>query len=182
MAHADPFRDDLPPVPGRNETPTERLDRNWNELLQELRIAQTGTQVFAGFLLSLPFQQRFGQLTTAQRALYLTAFSLATLATVLLIAPVSSHRLLFRQNAKRALVRLGDRLAKCGLVALALGVTCATVLIFDVVAGLRTAVAVGTVTLVMFGATWLALPLGTLGRQRRAHPDDAPDSLSRPAG
>lgn len=53
----------------RNETSAERIDRNWNEMLQELKVVQTGMQILAGFLLTVPFQQRFLTLTGAQRAM-----------------------------------------------------------------------------------------------------------------
>ena len=71
----------------RHETETEGLDRNWNELLQELRVTQTGVQILAGFLLTLPFQQRFSALEDEQRTAYLVSLSSAVLATALLVAP-----------------------------------------------------------------------------------------------
>src|SRR6478752_8344398 len=80
-----------------DETPTQRADRNWDELLQELRVAQTGVQVLTGFLLTLPFQARFTHLDAVQQATYLTAVVLGVVSIALLIAPLSSHRLLFHQ-------------------------------------------------------------------------------------
>ena len=121
--------------PHRNETAAERMDRNWNELLQELRVTQTGVQILSGFLLTLPFQQRFATLDDLQRTIFLVAVSLSTVATALLVSPVSSHRLLFRRGAKDTLVTTGDRLAKAGLVALGLTVTTVVLLIFNVVLG-----------------------------------------------
>jgi hypothetical protein len=143
----------------RNETPTERLDRNWADLLQELRVAQTGVQLLTGLLLTVPFQQRFGELTEFQRADYLAALALSVVATALLIAPVVTHRALFRLHARGPLVAAGQRLALAGLSALGLSVTGVVVLIFDVVAGTTAAVAGGVGTLVIFGLLWVALPL-----------------------
>src|ERR1700756_3552122 len=98
----------------RGETEIERLDRNWNNLLQELRVVQTGVQLLTGFLLTLPFQQRFTALGRAERVDYLLAVALAAASTALLIAPVALHRLLFRQHARRGLVSVAHRLALLG--------------------------------------------------------------------
>lgn len=93
----------------RRETPTERLDRNWNEILQELRVTQTGVQILTGFLLTVPFQQRFEELTGTQREIYLVLVVLAAITTGLMVAPVSLHRMLFRRRAKASLVAVADR-------------------------------------------------------------------------
>jgi MFS family permease len=154
-------------VAGRNETSAERVDRNWNELLQELRVAQTGVQILSGFLLTLPFQQRFSSLSPAYRAVFLCAFVLATLATGLLIAPVSSHRLLFRKREKEVLVATSDMLAKAGLTALSLTVTAVVLLIFGVVVGTGAGLVAGALVLAFFLALWIFLPLALLRRQRQ---------------
>jgi hypothetical protein len=75
----------------RGETPVERLDRNWGDLLQELRVVQTGVQLLTGFLLTLPFQSRFSDLGPFQQDVYLTTVALAVAATGFLIAPVAVH-------------------------------------------------------------------------------------------
>src|SRR3954467_14665897 len=98
----------------RDETPTERLDRNWNDLLQELRVVQTGVQLLTGFLLTLPFQQRFASLNSTERGIYLADVSAAVCSTALLIAPVALHRLLFRQHARAEQVSIAHRLAMAG--------------------------------------------------------------------
>ena len=76
----------------RNESAVEKLDRNWMELLQELRVLQTGVQILAGFLLTLPFQSRFETLDDYQTTLYLANVALAALTTALILLPVSVHR------------------------------------------------------------------------------------------
>src|ERR1700709_2460628 len=88
----------------RNETPTERLDRNWLSLLQELRVVQTGVQLLTGFLLTLPFQPRFDGLSAAMRIVYLATVGCSVGATVLLEAPVGMHRILFRRHRTQFLV------------------------------------------------------------------------------
>jgi hypothetical protein len=148
----------------RNETDAERIDRNWSELLQELRVAQTGVQILSGFLLTLPFQQRFTQLSTVYRSVYMPAFILATLATGLLIAPVSSHRLLFRKHEKDVLVSTSDVLAKAGLAALALTVVAVVLLIFGVVVGTLAGLVAATLVLIFFLSTWVGMPLLLLRR------------------
>src|SRR5690349_5468234 len=85
---------------GRDETPLERADRDWNELLQELRVVQTGVQLLTAFLLTLPFTQRFAELDPVHVNLFVGVVLLAATATGLLIAPVSLHRHLFRQRRK----------------------------------------------------------------------------------
>src|SRR5690606_24473953 len=97
---------DAPVGDDRKESRDERMDRNFVELLQELRVLQTGTQILAGFLMTLPFQSRFPELSDYHRVLFLVAIVLAFLTTVLLVGPVSVHRALFRQHRKADLVRV----------------------------------------------------------------------------
>lgn len=144
---------------GRDETPLERLDRNWDELLQELRVVQTGVQLLAGFLLTLPFQQRFTEIGDLDRSVFLVAFGLSVVATAFLVAPVSAHRLLFRRGEKAALVALANRCARLGLVALALAVSAVAFVIVDVVAETGAAVAAAGGALLLFAVNWLVLPL-----------------------
>jgi hypothetical protein len=93
----------------REESHDQRMDRNWNELLQELRVSQTGVQILAGFLLTLPFQQRFEGLRAPERTLYLCTVVVACASTLLLVTPVVLHRALFRRHAKDTLVHAADR-------------------------------------------------------------------------
>ncbi|HEU4997871.1 MAG TPA: DUF6328 family protein [Lapillicoccus sp.] len=148
----------------RDETATERADRNWNELLQELRVTQTGLQILTGFLLTVPFQQRFGELPEPLRVVFLVALSLAVLSTVLVVAPVASHRVLFRRRAKPELVSSADRLTKAGLTTLALTIVAVVVLVFGFVAGTTAAVIAGAVASVFFVVQWVVLPARLLGR------------------
>jgi hypothetical protein len=145
----------------------ERADRNWTDLLQELRVTQTGVQVLTAFLLSLPFQQRFSGLSDGQRWLYLVVVLLAVAATALLLTPVSIHRAVFRHREKQALVVVADRVAKVGLAVLALAITGAVALIFDVVRGTGAAIAFGAGTLVLITLMWAAIPAAVRRRGRR---------------
>lgn len=144
---------------GPSGTGRRRLDRNWDDLLQELRVAQTGVQLLTGLLLTVPFQARFDVLVAHQRLVYLVAISLSALATALLIAPVVMHRVLFRQNARRTLVSAGQRFALAGLVTLGLAVTGVVGLIFDVVAGPVAGATAAAVTFAAFAALWGVVPL-----------------------
>jgi hypothetical protein len=157
---------DAVPGDGRDETEGERLDRNWNELLQELRVTQTGTTVFTGFLLTIPFQQRFGDLTTVQLTIYLVLVGFSALATVLAIAPVSLHRALFRQGAKTRIVHIANLLLIAALAAVGLTLTGTALLVFDVVLGLGAGIAAGAVTLAITALVWAALPAVTRRHQR----------------
>src|SRR3954447_16438044 len=100
---------------GRSETALERCDRNLVELLQEVRVAQTGVQILFAFLLTVPFTARFEQLTGAQEALYFVTLPAAAAAALLLIAPTSYHRIFFRLGDKEHLVRTANRLTMLGL-------------------------------------------------------------------
>lgn len=151
----------------RDETPTEQLDRHWNELLQELRVAQTGVQLLTGFLLSLPFQQRFAMLTDAQLGIYLSVVSLSLAATGLLLAPVSIHRVVFRLHERRELVKEAAILAQAGLVALGLAICGVALLIFDVTKGPTVGYFVGIVTFALLSLLWLVAPLRLRRRARR---------------
>ena len=135
---------------GRNETEEERLDRKWNDLLQELRVMQTGAQLTAGFLLTLPFQQKFADLDDFARRLYLALVLLAALTTALVLAPVAIHRRLSGEHVKERLVQTAHRLVYGVLTCLTLLVSGMVMLIFDVVVD-RTyaAVAAGSIFVVM---------------------------------
>src|ERR1041385_4791930 len=91
----------------RTESKPQKFDRQWNELLQEMRVLQTGVQVLTGFLLTIPFQQRFDRLSDVERRLYIAAVGLAVLSTLFLIAPVSMHRMLFRRGERDRLLTRG---------------------------------------------------------------------------
>jgi hypothetical protein len=164
---------------GRHETPDERADRNWNELLQELRVTQTGVQLLTGFLLTLPFQQRFADLDDVQVGIYLTLVLLAALTTVLVIAPVSLHRLLFQRHLKMTTVRTGHVIALAGLASLAMVVVGTVLLVFDVVVGRSTAIAVALAVLVVIVLGWLVGPL-VFGRRAKLA-DDQEDADPVPA-
>jgi len=121
---------------GRDETANEQSDRNWNEMLQETRIVQTGTQILSGFLLTIAFQPRFATLSALQHDVYLVLVLAATVTTALALAPVVLHRRLFRQHEKREVVDRGHRLLSCALVGLGVVMTGTVLLIFDVAEGL----------------------------------------------
>ena len=147
-----------PGAPGRSETPLERWDRNFSELLQELRVAQTGVQVLFAFLLTLPFTDRFERITGLQRGTYVVTLVAAAAATALLIAPVSYHRLVFRQGRKPQLVRTGSKLATLGLGCLLVAMLCAVLLVVGVVLGAPLAGGIVAVLAVLYVFLWYVLP------------------------
>jgi Family of unknown function (DUF6328) len=156
----------------RGETTIQQLDRNWNELLQELRVTQTGVQLLTAFLLSLPFQQRFTRLTHTQVIIYLTAVMLSITATGLLLAPVSIHRFVFRLHERRELVKEAGYLAQAGIATLALAITSVVTLVFDVTEGPAAGYTVGALTFFALGLLWLFLPLRLRRRARLLNPDE----------
>lgn len=143
---------------GRHETVEERMDRNFTDLLQELRVVQTGTQVLAGFLLTLPFQERFAELTRYQTTLFLVSIVLAFVTILLLVGPVGVHRSLFRQHRKAELVEISHRLARLGLATLGLTLTVVLCLIFTVVLDTTAGLIAGGSALVAFLGLWWVVP------------------------
>jgi hypothetical protein len=142
----------------RDETGLERWDRNFIELLQELRVAQTGVQILFAFLLTLPFTNRFGDISGLDKAVYVITLVASATATALLIAPVSDHRQVFREGHKPQLVRTASMLAQAGLAVLLVAMIGAVFLVLDVVAGLGWAVGLGVAITLLFLALWYVLP------------------------
>jgi Family of unknown function (DUF6328) len=142
--------DDVDETDGRDESLNERMDRNWNEILQELRVTQTGTQIFTGFLLTIAFQTRFDELTTFQLRVYLVLVIAAVLTTALGLAPVNLHRGLFREGAKVTIVQTAHIIMRITLAGVAVMLIGTMLLIFDLVVG-RTAalVAAGVMLLIV---------------------------------
>ena len=143
----------------RDESEAERDDRNLAELLQELRVAGLGVQVLFGFLLSLPFTNRFSRLSPGQRDLYLGTLVLAAVATALLLGPVAYHRLVFRQGQKERLVRAANVMAVAGLAAVGLAVSAAVLLVTGYVTSAVPAALITAFVTCMFGLLWFAFPL-----------------------
>jgi hypothetical protein len=159
------------PVSGRPETVEERADRNLNDLLQELRVALPGVQVLFAFLLTVPFSQRFDELTPFQEKLYFGILCGAALSTALFIAPTAGHRILFRLQQKEYLVVAANRLTLIGLGVLALSMAGVIALISDLIFGATTSVITTAVALLVFGGLWYA---GPLLRRRELEPGERP--------
>jgi predicted aspartyl protease len=144
---------------GRDETPEERVDRNLQELLGELRVALPGVQVLFAFLLIVPFNQRFPTISNFQQTIYFVTLLLATGATGFLIAPTVHHRVQFREQDKERIVMTANRYAIVGLALLAAAMTGAIVLITDMLYKSTTVTIVAVAVAVMFVLLWYAVPL-----------------------
>jgi hypothetical protein len=145
---------------GENEQPSQKtLARNWDELLQEIRVTQTGVQILTGFLLTVPFTQRFADLSGFQKDTYLAVLCGAVFATGLIIAPVAFHRTLFRQGEKEWLVNAANWAARGGLAALALTMSGVVFLVFDVVISRTASIIAGSIAAVFFALLWAVFPL-----------------------
>lgn len=131
------------PGDGRNETANQRSDRNWGEILQELRVTQTGTQIISGFLLTLAFQQRFSELHRYQLTIYIILILLAATTTAIGLAPVSLHRILFQRHEKKRMVLIGNVFLLVDLVLVSLLTAGVALFIVDVVVGLAAGLAAG---------------------------------------
>lgn len=153
------------------EPERERLNRRWNEILQETRVAQTGVQILFGFLLSVAFTAHFHQLDTFDHVVYVITVILGASATGALIAPVSIHRLLSGQRMKDHIVRVAGRLMVFGMVLLALTIGGTLLLLLHVVVpSLLAELLVGGVML-WFALCWYGLPVWL--RRRSARDDRA---------
>lgn len=163
---------------GRDESESERLDRNLGELLQELRVALPGVQVLFAFLLAVPFQQNFTKINSFEKNVYFFTLLCTALSAALLIAPSSYHRMTFRLQQKRDLIHLSNRLTIAGLSFLALAMTGAIVLITDVLFGGVATAITGTAAAAVFFTLWYVLPL----RRRLSLTGSARSSSGRPRG
>jgi membrane-bound acyltransferase YfiQ involved in biofilm formation len=143
----------------RDETPDERYDRNMSELLQELRVALPGVQVLFAFLLTVPFAQRFDEVTEFQTQVYFVTLLCSAAASAFFIAPTAYHRLNFRRHDKEHIVEVASRLAVLGVVALMLAMTGAVVLVTDVIFKSETVWITGLAVGAMFLTLWFVLPL-----------------------
>lgn len=148
--------------------PPERLTRNWDELLQEIRVAETGVQILTGFLLTVPFSQRFEDLSEFQRDLYLVVLAGSVTTTALIVAPVAFHRALFRRRARHWLVEAANQCARAGLVMMSLTISGVLFLAFDVVAGDPAGGIAFGCSLVLFTLLWAGTPLLS-GRRHPGH-------------
>lgn len=164
---------------GRDETEEQRLDRNLGELLQELRVALPGVQVLFAFLLAVPFQRNFTEITEFEKKMYFATLLLTTLSAALLIAPSAYHRLTFRYQQKHRLVFVANPLAIAGLATLALAMTSAVLLVTDVLFGtVATTVLTTVLVFATFVVLWAVLPL----KRRVRYRDEGLPLLDPPEG
>jgi hypothetical protein len=147
------------PEPPTGEIPQETINRNWTELIQELRSTQTGVQVLTGFLLTVPFSSRFESLDNVQLTAYLVVLSCSVAATAAILSPVAYHRILFRKGQRPWLVRMANRIARVGLVLVAM-TTCGVVfLVFDLALGRTAGIVASLVAAAAFLVLWVGIPL-----------------------
>jgi DMSO reductase anchor subunit len=152
---------------GRPESEEERADRNLSDLLQELRVALPGVQVLFAFLLTVPFTQRFDDLSDFDEKLYFGVLICVALATILLVAPTAGHRILFRRQQKEYLVTVANNLSLAGLLLLAIAMCGAIALISDFIFGVTTAVVSACVMAGAFVGFWY---LGPIVRRQKLPP------------
>jgi hypothetical protein len=165
---------------GRNETQLERCDRNLVELMQEVRVVQTGVQVLFAFLLTAPLASRFPQLSEFQKLTYFATLLAAGAAAVLLIAPTAYHRILFRLGDKQHLVSVANRFTLAGLTCVALSMVGALLLVTDLLFD-AIAIVAGTTALAALGCLsfWCVAPLLRRARIRATARDASLQRVSR---
>lgn len=162
-----------PDEPERDESPKERRDRELIELLNELRVVLPGVQVLFAFLLTVPFTQRFSQVTAVQRDVFFAAFIATAISTALLMAPTSFHRIRFRQADKERLLRLGNVCAIAGLITLLIAIATGVFLITDVLFQAAWASLVVALLTGFYVLLWFGLPLSRRVREDPREGDDA---------
>lgn len=150
--------------PERHETAAERADRNFGELMQELRVLQTGVTILLGFLLAVAIEPRFQELSDLNRGIYSVTFLLCCTATALLMAPVAYHRTLFAQGRKAEIVRVTNRFTIVGMAVLCLTILGVALLVLNLVFDNVIAVAMTAALTLITGILWYAFPLS---RRRR---------------
>jgi len=148
----------------RDESEAEREDRKWNDMLQELRVLQTSAQLTAGFLLTLPFQQKFADLTDNQERFYLVLVVLAALVTAQVLTPVAIHRRLSGQQVKGRVVKAGHLMMQLALTSLAVLVTGTVTFVFDVLVDLTAALVVGGSLALLLVGLLLVVPRALVAR------------------
>jgi Family of unknown function (DUF6328) len=155
-----------------SEAEKQRLNRNLDQLLQELRVVLPGVQVLFAFLLAVPFSSRFGEVDGFERDVYFVALLLSAVSVALLMAPSIQHRILFRREQKRYLVALGSAQAIAGMTALALAIVLSLVLVAHFLFGPGAAWMAGGLSFVLFAAIWYAVPIER--RSSNRNPDHEP--------
>jgi Family of unknown function (DUF6328) len=150
------------PETGREETEAERVDRNLQEMLGELRVALPGVQVLFAFLLVVPFNQRFADVTQFQKTVFFATLLFTAASTICLIAPTAHHRLEFRQQHKDEIVRTGNRIVVLGLLLLAVAMTGAVMFVTDFLYASTTTTVVAAATGAAFLLLWYAIPVRRL--------------------
>ncbi len=153
----------------RDESEAESLDRHWQELLQELRVAQAGTQILFAFLLTIAFTQPFRDADDVTHKVFSVTLILAALATALLIGPVPFHRMLFRQRLRDRMVAIAGRMASGGLFVLMLAMAGGVFMALDVALSRGVALAIVAAVLVWFVLIWYVLPLVVRHGSRAEH-------------
>lgn len=161
---------------GRGESANQRLDRNWQEMLQELRVMQTGIQILTGFLLTLPFQARFTELDDVQVTVYLALVCLSALITALVLSSVNLHRVLFGLRVKATLVQHTAAIIRTTIALVGLVLAGTAWLIFDLVVSRTAGLVVAGSLLLTVGILWGAYPLAVRRRAVRERTRALPDA------
>lgn len=157
---------DPPRVVDRDESAAERYDRNWAEVLQELRVLQTGTQILTGFLLAIAFQEGFRDLDEGEKVFYLGLVVFSALSSIIALTPVAAHRMLFRRHAKRIIVQYGHIALITALVTVSILVTGVVAFVFLVVLDVGAAVVAAACLGIVILVCWLVIPAIIRSRHR----------------
>jgi hypothetical protein len=153
------------PEPPVSDLSEQTINRNWTELVQELRATQIGVHVLIGFLLAVPYTGKFDTLDHVEKTAYLVVLSIAVAASMAVLAPIAYHRILFRRGLRPWLVETANTIARAGLALGALSMCGVVFLAFDLTAGNAAGVVASLVAFLGYVVLWLVVPL-------RAHPPE----------
>ena len=149
--------------PPEDNEESERNSRRLLELLQEIRVATAGVQILFGFLLAVPFAQRFETISSFQRHVFLAVLICTALSSALLIAPTALHRLLFRRGHKLEIIEYANRMAIYGLIMLAVAIVGVVLLLTHLIFGPEAAIAITAPIAAVILITWFVIPLARRG-------------------
>ena len=160
---------ELPDTSSAGPLDRGRFDREWSEILNEIRVALPGVQLLFGFLLAAPFTDPFRGMSELLRYGYFVCFLTTTASSAFLIAPSVYHRLHWRRDVvdKEQMLRTANTLAIVGGILLAFAMTSAVYIISVAIAGRGPAMVITILAGLLFAILWFALPLLRRNAERK---------------
>ncbi|HEY9618235.1 MAG TPA: DUF6328 family protein [Microcoleaceae cyanobacterium] len=133
-------------------------EQSLNEMLQELRVLQQGSQILAGFLVLLPFSEGFAKIAAVEKWVYILAFITSIISLICFSAPAAQHRLARPLKHRVKFKRRSTRIIVAGTAALSITLISTTHLVLNEVVGSQWS-HIGTAVIGLFiGIIWWLIP------------------------